>query len=158
MAEAPLASLATMVCAPWLSPEGVNVHAPDPFAVAVPSVVAPSFNVTTAFGSAVPLNASLDVILSLAEAPVSLTSCSVTTEIVPPVVVMKIPFEPSLAAWNELPPSVAVWHYRSATWPALLVICRIPVAALKLNDTPDRLKPFRSILSSVPKFSSSGPA
>src|SRR5262249_16004472 len=71
-------SLATMVWAPWARPTGGNGHAPLALAGAVPSVVAPSLNVTTALASPVPLSAAFAVILSLADTPVSLDRLSAT--------------------------------------------------------------------------------
>src|SRR5262249_33619955 len=79
VAPAELVSLATMVCVPSTRPLGVNDQAPLEFAVTVDDSAAPStVKWTTALGSAVPLNAALAVILSVAELPVSLTSFSVT--------------------------------------------------------------------------------
>src|SRR5690242_15312623 len=72
---AALVSLAVMVCEPWARPVGVNDHAPLALAVVVPSTVDPAVNVTVAFGSAVPVSASLAVTLLL---PVACASAMVT--------------------------------------------------------------------------------
>src|SRR5438105_15121451 len=69
-----------MVWLPLARPVGVNDQAPLALAVAVAAMAAPStVKWTTAPGSAVPLSAGLAVILSLAEAPVSLARLAVTT-------------------------------------------------------------------------------
>src|SRR5436190_1508451 len=71
--------LATMVCWPSLRLVGVNDQLPVASAVAVVVVAVPStVKVTVAFGSAVPVSAALDVILSAAELPVSLDRAAVT--------------------------------------------------------------------------------
>src|SRR5437868_2960851 len=74
-----LVSLATMVWLPLARPVGVNAHAPDELAVAVAATAAPStVKWTIAPASAVPLSAALEVILSVADAPVSLAKAAVT--------------------------------------------------------------------------------
>src|SRR6266850_1905374 len=72
-------SPATMVCAPAARPVGVYDQAPVALAVVVAAMAVPStVKWTTAPGSAVPVRAGLAVILSLAEAPVSLARPAVT--------------------------------------------------------------------------------
>ena len=76
---AELVSLATTVCDPSASPVGVNDHTPVALAVTVPSVFDPSVILTLAFGSAEPVKASFEVILSVDDTPVSLAREIVTT-------------------------------------------------------------------------------
>src|SRR5690242_7710643 len=52
-----------MVCKPCARPVGENDHTPPALAVVVPSTVEPSLRVTVALGSAVPVSASLAVML-----------------------------------------------------------------------------------------------
>src|SRR5262249_15325245 len=59
-------------------PLGVNAQAPAALAAVVPSTTPPSLIVTVAFWSPEPLIVGLLVIPSLADAPVSLTSATVT--------------------------------------------------------------------------------
>src|SRR5258708_10051767 len=69
-----------MVWLPLAKPVGVNEQAPLALAVAVAATAVPSMvKWTTAPGSAVPVRAGLAVILSVAEAPVSLARPAVTT-------------------------------------------------------------------------------
>ena len=71
--------LATMVCEPSASPLGVNDQFPWPLAVAVVAIGLPSIvKCTTVLARPVPLSASLEVIWSLFEDPVSNASISVT--------------------------------------------------------------------------------
>ena len=71
--------LATMVCAPSVSPLGVNDHAPWALAVTVVAIGVPSMvKCTTVLARPVPLSASLAVIWSVADEPVSNVSASVT--------------------------------------------------------------------------------
>ena len=71
--------LATMVCDPSASPLGVNVHTPWALVVAVAVMGLPStVKCTTALARPVPLSASLEVMWSLADEPVSNASTSVT--------------------------------------------------------------------------------
>ena len=70
--------LATMVWTPSASPVGANDQAPAPFEVVVPRTVAPSVSVTSVLAAPVPLRAALEVILSLADEPVSIVRLSVT--------------------------------------------------------------------------------
>ncbi len=109
--------LATMVCVPSNRPVGVNDHTPAPFEVVVPRTVVPSVSVTSALASLVPVSASLEVTLSLAEDPVSVARFSVS--IGPMVLKVKItgalvPVLPatsvSLATilWVPLPNSVTL--------------------------------------------------
>ena len=71
--------LATMVCGPSASPVGVNDQAPLALAVTVVAMAVPSMvKLTTVLASPVPLTASLEVMWSLAELPVSMLSASVT--------------------------------------------------------------------------------
>ena len=72
---AALVSLAVMVWAPWARPVGVNDHTPLPLAVVLLRTVEPSLSVTVALASAVPLRASLEVMLL---APVECASATVT--------------------------------------------------------------------------------
>ena len=65
---AALVSLAVMVWLPCARPVGVNDHTPLALAVVVPSTVEPSLSVTVALASAVPVRASLDVMLSVDDA------------------------------------------------------------------------------------------
>ncbi len=77
---AALVSLATTVWTPSARLVGVKDQAPLALAVAVAVTAAPStVKCTTAFGSAVPASAGLEVILSVAEMPVSLARASVST-------------------------------------------------------------------------------
>ena len=74
-----LVSLATMVCCPSARPVGVNDQAPFALAVAVAAIAVPStVNLTVELGSAVPVRVAVEVILSVAELPVSLASPAVT--------------------------------------------------------------------------------
>ena len=71
--------LATMVCAPSANPVGVNDHAPWVSAVAVATIGLPSIvKCTTVLARPVPLSASLEVMWSMLEAPVSNVRISVT--------------------------------------------------------------------------------
>src|SRR5258706_103106 len=70
--------LARMVCNPSDRPAGVNDQTPTPFEVVVPRTVAPSVSVTSVLASPVPVSASLEVTLSLADDPVSLVRPAVT--------------------------------------------------------------------------------
>ena len=70
--------LATMVWAPSASPLGVNDQAPVASAVTVVAMALPSMvKCTAVLASPVPLSASLEVMWSLAELPVSMASASV---------------------------------------------------------------------------------
>ena len=64
--ELPAASvaIAVMVCEPpAMFAEGVNVHAPAPFAVVVPSTVAPSLITMVALASAVPVKVGVRLVV-----------------------------------------------------------------------------------------------
>jgi hypothetical protein len=63
--------VALNVCAPSMTPLGRRLQFPAALAVAVPSVVAPSLMVTTVLASPVPMTPGFEVILSVAELPVS---------------------------------------------------------------------------------------
>nr|WP_246203330.1 hypothetical protein [Azospirillum brasilense] len=66
-ADVPLAVLALTVseCAPSLSDADVTVHRPAPSAVAVPTVVAPSYSTTVAKASAVPVIVGVVTLVSV---------------------------------------------------------------------------------------------
>ena len=70
--------LATIVCDPSDSPVGVNDQTPAPFAVVVPRTVAPSLSVTSVLAAPDPVSASFEVMLSLADKPVSVVRRSIT--------------------------------------------------------------------------------
>src|SRR5436305_1394812 len=71
--------VAATVCWPSASPVGVNDQLPLASAVAVAATAVPStVNLTVEAGAAVPEIAAFDVILSVADAPVSLASFEVT--------------------------------------------------------------------------------
>src|SRR3954447_10140749 len=63
--------VAVNVCAPSASPAGVKLQAPVVLAVVVPRTVLPSLMVTAVLASPVPLIVEFQVILSVAELPVS---------------------------------------------------------------------------------------
>src|ERR1700682_4101012 len=110
--------LATMVCAPSARPLGVNDHAPWAVAVTVLAIGLPSIvKCTTVLARPVPVSASLEVMRSVLEAPVSNARLSVTVGAV--VLSVKttgvlVPVLPaasvSLATmlWLPLPASVTV--------------------------------------------------
>ncbi len=72
--------------------------------------------------------------------------------------VSNVPDVPSEAKWNEALPRLEVWNCRLAVWLAELVSCSNPLAALKVEFSPDRPKCVRSIWRALPKFSSRDPA
>src|SRR5689334_5388709 len=72
------ARVAASVYAPSASPVGVKLHAPVLSVIAVPSTMLPILIVTNVLGLPVPLIAGFEVILSLAELPVSETRAIVT--------------------------------------------------------------------------------
>ena len=63
--------LALSVWPPSANPIGVKLHAPVASAIAVPSVRPPSLIVTSVLACPTPVTAGFEVILSLAETPVS---------------------------------------------------------------------------------------
>ena len=71
-------SLATIVWVPCASDAGAKDQVPAPFANADPSTRVPSVRVTVAPASPDPVSAAFAVILSDADAPVSLDRRSVT--------------------------------------------------------------------------------
>ena len=104
--------LATMVCGPSASPLGVNDHAPWASAVTVATIGLPSIvKCTTVLARPVPVNASFEVMRSIADDPVSIVRLSVT---VGPAAVMKMPVAPSPVAWKVALPRLAVWKSRLA--------------------------------------------
>src|SRR5882762_5921010 len=71
--------LATMVCTPSASPLGVNDHAPWALAVTVVAIGVPSIvKCTTVLARPLPVSASLEVMPSVLEAPVSNARLSLT--------------------------------------------------------------------------------
>ena len=115
-------SLATMVCAPAPSSDGVKVHTPLPLAVAVPIVVPFSVSVIAAPGSDVPVSAAFDVIRSTALEPVSCTSATVTAGAEGPVVsttptyaeFLTVPSKPLMMMPSR--PATSVVYCRVARW------------------------------------------
>ena len=74
----PPESDATIVCVPWASEVGVKLQEPVASAVTVPRTVVPSLIVITALADASPVSASLLVMPSVEELPVSVPSRSDT--------------------------------------------------------------------------------
>src|SRR5436190_294477 len=103
--------VATTVCWPSRRPVGVNDQLPLASAVAVAATGVPSIvKLTTALGAAVPVSAAFDVILSVAEAPVSTASFGVTV----PATVSSV----KVSEVEPMLPATSVWLATTVCWPS----------------------------------------